>query len=153
EVGDADAKPRFSAGDQWHRRRVPPLQDPAADADHGPRRLRGEGSVADRGRQAHPSRPGCAPYRPRGPDASRRSRAQAGQGDDTGAELAIGSRAAPESRPDVGGAAVKRIDCLKTIYPELEDCAVVTIMGAVAAELYSLGHRGNFFYLEHAMGL
>jgi len=48
---------------------------------------------------------------------------------------------------------VKRIDCLKTIYPELEDCAVVTIMGAVAAELYSLGHRANFFYLEHAMGL
>ncbi len=26
-------------------------------------------------------------------------------------------------------------------------------MGAVAAELYTLGHRPNFFYLEHAMGL
>jgi sulfopyruvate decarboxylase subunit beta len=26
-------------------------------------------------------------------------------------------------------------------------------MGAVAAELYTLGHRSNFFYLEHAMGL
>src|SRR5438876_10618713 len=26
-------------------------------------------------------------------------------------------------------------------------------MGAVAVELYSLGHRPNFFYLEHAMGL
>ena len=26
-------------------------------------------------------------------------------------------------------------------------------MGAVAAELYSLGHRKNFFYLQHAMGL
>ncbi len=48
---------------------------------------------------------------------------------------------------------MKRIDCLKAIYGELEDCAVVTIMGAVAAELYSLGHRPNFFYLEHAMGL
>lgn len=48
---------------------------------------------------------------------------------------------------------MKRLDCLKTIYPELEACAVVTIMGAVAAELYSLGHRPNFFYLEHAMGL
>jgi sulfopyruvate decarboxylase subunit beta len=48
---------------------------------------------------------------------------------------------------------VKRLDCLQAIYPELEDCAVVTIMGAVAAELYSLGHRANFFYLEHAMGL
>ncbi len=48
---------------------------------------------------------------------------------------------------------VKRIDCLETIYEELGDCAVVTIMGAVAVELYSLGHRANFFYLEHAMGL
>src|SRR5919201_623002 len=26
-------------------------------------------------------------------------------------------------------------------------------MGAVAAELQSLGHRPNFFYLQHAMGL
>ena len=26
-------------------------------------------------------------------------------------------------------------------------------MGAVAAELYTLGHGHNFFYLEHAMGL
>jgi len=25
---------------------------------------------------------------------------------------------------------VKRIDCLRVIYPALEDCAVVTIMGA-----------------------
>ena len=46
-----------------------------------------------------------------------------------------------------------RLDALQTIYPELEDRIVVTIMGAVAAELYSLGHRPNFFYLEHAMGL
>jgi sulfopyruvate decarboxylase subunit beta len=48
---------------------------------------------------------------------------------------------------------MNRIDCLEAIYDELEDCAVITIMGAVAAELYSLGHRANFFYLEHAMGL
>jgi sulfopyruvate decarboxylase subunit beta len=48
---------------------------------------------------------------------------------------------------------VKRIDCLEAIYDDLLDCAVVTIMGAVAVELYSLGHRANFFYLEHAMGL
>src|SRR5437016_2284665 len=48
---------------------------------------------------------------------------------------------------------VKRVDALEAIYPELEDCAVVTIMGAVAVELYTLGHRHNFFYLEHAMGL
>lgn len=48
---------------------------------------------------------------------------------------------------------MKRIDCLRAIYEELRDCAVVTIMGAVAVELYSLGHRANFFYLEHAMGI
>ncbi len=46
-----------------------------------------------------------------------------------------------------------RIDALQAIYPELEDRIVVTIMGALAAELFSLGHRPNFFYLEHAMGL
>jgi sulfopyruvate decarboxylase subunit beta len=46
-----------------------------------------------------------------------------------------------------------RLDALQAIYFELEDRIVVTIMGAVAAELYSLGHRANFFYLEHAMGL
>jgi len=46
-----------------------------------------------------------------------------------------------------------RADALQTIYPELENRIVVTIMGAVAAELYMLGHRPNFFYLEHAMGL
>ena len=46
-----------------------------------------------------------------------------------------------------------RIDCLRSIYSELEGCLVVTIMGAVAAELQSLGHRPNFFYLQHAMGL
>jgi sulfopyruvate decarboxylase subunit beta len=48
---------------------------------------------------------------------------------------------------------VKRIDALQAIHDDLAECAVVTIMGAVAAELYSLGHRPNFFYLEHAMGL
>ena len=46
-----------------------------------------------------------------------------------------------------------RFDCLRSIYSELENCLVVTIMGAVAAELQSLGHRPNFFYLQHAMGL
>lgn len=46
-----------------------------------------------------------------------------------------------------------RLDCLQAIYPELEKCLVVTIMGATAAELHSLGHRPNFFYLQHAMGL
>lgn len=46
-----------------------------------------------------------------------------------------------------------RIDCLEAIYPKLEDCIVVTIMGAVSAELQSLGHKPGFFYLLHAMGL
>lgn len=46
-----------------------------------------------------------------------------------------------------------RIDAMRAIYNHLEDCVVVTIMGAVAAELQSLGHRPNFFYLQHAMGL
>lgn len=46
-----------------------------------------------------------------------------------------------------------RIDALQAIYPSIEDKIVVTIMGAVATELYMLGHKENFFYLEHAMGL
>ena len=46
-----------------------------------------------------------------------------------------------------------RTDCLRFIYSELEKCLVVTIMGAVATELQALGHRPNFFYLQHAMGL
>ena len=46
-----------------------------------------------------------------------------------------------------------RLDALKAVYPLLENRAVVTIMGAVAAELQSIGHRPNFFYLQHAMGL
>jgi sulfopyruvate decarboxylase subunit beta len=48
---------------------------------------------------------------------------------------------------------VKRAECLAMLYPELEDKLVVTIMGACAQELYDLGHRENFFYLQHAMGL
>jgi sulfopyruvate decarboxylase subunit beta len=48
---------------------------------------------------------------------------------------------------------VQRLECLRAIYSRLEDCLVVTIMGAVATELHSLGHRSNFFYLQHAMGL
>jgi sulfopyruvate decarboxylase subunit beta len=48
---------------------------------------------------------------------------------------------------------MKRLDALQAIYARLEDKVVVTIMGAVAAELQSLGHRPNFFYLQHAMGL
>jgi sulfopyruvate decarboxylase subunit beta len=46
-----------------------------------------------------------------------------------------------------------RLDALRAVYPRLEDRVVVTIMGAVAAELQAIGHRPNFFYLQHAMGL
>ena len=48
---------------------------------------------------------------------------------------------------------MQRLECLRVVYPDLEKCLVVTIMGATAAELHSLGHRPNFFYLQHAMGL
>jgi sulfopyruvate decarboxylase subunit beta len=46
-----------------------------------------------------------------------------------------------------------RLEAIAAIHDRLDDCAVVTIMGAVAAELQSLGHRDNTFYLQHAMGL
>src|SRR5437763_12386338 len=46
-----------------------------------------------------------------------------------------------------------RLECMRSIYDRLQDCLVVTIMGALPAELQSLGHRSNFFYLQHAMGL
>src|SRR5687768_10298314 len=46
-----------------------------------------------------------------------------------------------------------RLDALKAVYDRLENRVVITIMGAVAAELQAIGHRPNFFYLQHAMGL
>ena len=46
-----------------------------------------------------------------------------------------------------------RVEALQAIYPDLQNRIVVTIMGAVAAELYTIGHQNTFFYLEHAMGL
>jgi len=50
---------------------------------------------------------------------------------------------------------VKRVDAISSVYADLEASGrvVVTIMGAVAAELQAIGHRPNFFYLQHAMGL
>lgn len=48
---------------------------------------------------------------------------------------------------------MKRAECIGMLHPELDDKLVVTIMGACAQELYDLGHRENFFYLQHAMGL
>ena len=46
-----------------------------------------------------------------------------------------------------------RLEALQALYPRLQDRIVVTIMGAVAAELQSIGHQPTFFYLQHAMGL
>jgi sulfopyruvate decarboxylase subunit beta len=48
---------------------------------------------------------------------------------------------------------MKRAECIGMLYPDLDDKLVVTIMGACAQELYNLGHKDNFFYLQHAMGL
>jgi sulfopyruvate decarboxylase subunit beta len=48
---------------------------------------------------------------------------------------------------------MKRRDAIEAVYTELDRCVLVTIMGAVAAEVQSIGHRPNFFYLQHAMGL
>jgi sulfopyruvate decarboxylase subunit beta len=48
---------------------------------------------------------------------------------------------------------MKRRDAMEAVYADLDRCVVVTIMGAVAAELQSIGHKPNFFYLQHAMGL
>jgi sulfopyruvate decarboxylase subunit beta len=48
---------------------------------------------------------------------------------------------------------MRRLDAMNAVYQQLEKCVVVTIMGAVAAELQSIGHKPNFFYLQHAMGL
>ncbi len=54
---------------------------------------------------------------------------------------------------EISTCAMKRAECIGMLYPELDDKVVVTIMGACAQELYDLGHRENFFYLQHAMGL
>lgn len=48
---------------------------------------------------------------------------------------------------------MRRADALRAVYDRLSGAAVVTIMGAVAAELQAIGHRPNFFYLQHGMGL
>ncbi len=66
-----------------------------------------------------------------------------------------GSRPAGGGRDPAGEIRMRRLAALEALYPRFEDerTVVVTIMGAVAAELQSLGHRPSFFYLQHAMGL
>jgi sulfopyruvate decarboxylase subunit beta len=46
-----------------------------------------------------------------------------------------------------------RLEAMRAIYPLLAERVVVTNMGAAPAELFSLGHRPGFFYVEHSMGL
>ena len=48
---------------------------------------------------------------------------------------------------------MERARAIEAIYPVLENKLVITNMGACAQELYDCGHRDNFFYLQHAMGL
>src|SRR4026208_2490818 len=48
---------------------------------------------------------------------------------------------------------MKRAECIGMLYPEPDDKIGGTTMGACAQELYDLGHKENFFYLQHAMGL
>ena len=38
---------------------------------------------------------------------------------------------------------MKRIDCLQAIYEDLAECAVVTIMGAVAADMLLTPRRNG----------
>jgi len=48
---------------------------------------------------------------------------------------------------------MQRMEAIEAVYPHLKDSIVVTIMGAVAWEMQHLGHRPNFFYMQHSMGL
>src|SRR4029079_9757318 len=110
------------------------------------------GSLADRRRRCHGGSAASAPHPLLVPRPPRSRGAADCQGADAGAvgEQAGGAAAVPRS--DVGRR-MTRLDALKAIYSRLEQQIVVTIMGAVAAELQSIGHRPNFFYLQHAMGL
>src|SRR6202000_765756 len=77
--------------------------------------------------------PGLAPLQSAGCPAPHQGCA------DAGARLAVTGRGAPDPRTDVGGVAMLRVDALQAIYPDIKDRIVVTIMGAVAAELYTIG--------------
>lgn len=54
---------------------------------------------------------------------------------------------APSVLPDPHSEWMRRADALASIYPHLaqDEVVVVTIMGAVAVELFTLGHRPSFF--------
>ena len=46
---------------------------------------------------------------------------------------------------------MKRPEALNAVYDRLQDRIVVTIMGAVATELQSIGHRENQFQFARSL--
>src|SRR5947209_20403342 len=100
--------------------------------------------MADAGRQRDRIRAACAenPIRlSRRPSQGRKANCRSA---DAGLLQPAPDGALAYARPHVGGTCMmQRLECLRAVYPRLGDCLVVTIMGAVAAELQSLGHRDN----------
>src|SRR6266487_1028104 len=149
----AHAEPRLSGGHQPHRLPGAALSHPAAHADLLSRAYGGKRPVADAGRHGHRTLIACAQYSHLAPERCCDDSSPPERRADPGTCLAASCSCPVVTRNHVGGISMLRVDALQAVYPELEERIVVTIMGAVAAELYTLGHRPNFFYLEHAMGL
>src|SRR4029077_7567648 len=152
QVGHADAEPWLPGIHQRHRLFRASVQDPSLDANQLPRFFGRALPVADARRKCYGAGLASLAY----PllfsrRVGHRQKANSAGADSRRKQSAAG-RPSADARPDVGGMML-RVDCLRSVYSELENCLVVTIMGAVAAELQSLGHRPNFFYLQHAMGL
>src|SRR5688500_4349987 len=108
--------------------------------------------MANRGRRAHRGRAANAAHSflVPGTAGARAAPAQGRANACLRGEHTCGALALPSA--DVGRL-VLRADGLRAVYDRLHGAAVVTIMGAVAAELQTIGHRPNFFYLQHGMGL
>src|SRR5262245_17124062 len=146
------AESRLPRRDERHRLARAALRHPVVHAHCAPGPLGRAVSVAHARRHRHRGRSTGVEHPVRIRARSEGSRAADPRSLHVLAKLAVAGRAAPHARPD-GGGAVKRAECIAMLYPELDDKAVVTIMGACAQELYDLGHKENFFYLQHAMGL
>src|SRR5207237_5786868 len=140
------AEPRLLRRGERHRLARGAVPHPALYADRVPRPLGRAVPVAHARRHRHRRRTARArdPVRACArPDESREADLR---GMDVLAELPLPCRAPAHARPD--GGLMERAGCIEMIYPELEDRIVVTIMGACAQELYNLGDRDNFFYLQ-----
>src|SRR6266699_3145808 len=109
--------------------------------------MQNHGFLADTGGYGHRTYTARLEHSHLAPDQPRRCLPAAQRRTDSGKRLVAPGCCAAVTRIDVGGLTMLRADALQVIYPELEHRIVVTIMGAVAAELYMLGHRHNFFYL------